>query len=771
MRFLHKFRFLNLVFCAAYNGKSRVDSAYTYSSSDESNDFEELSRQVLVCETNFDSDSICETIENISMKRKSFERDIVNPYFLSDFNLKQIKINSLGLQAFLQELNGSLSQALFVQKLSKKLTFKCYKKALISLFMSFTEGFHSIIDHLVADFHLYRVKIEQPIPSISCNREIQRIFERVWVSLPTHEQNILQIFLEVICPCFIEDAAVLICYPILQSIKEFTSPGEDIHDMFIKVYEPILKETILTLTFRFLISLEELSRNSSQNDTFSLFKFLPQTIYEAKNRIYKSLISTFKQILNNISDEHLRSDVFSIQESILSELIKQISCLLHRLSEKTENRYENELLLTDTPQRSQTDQFDLKAYLKFTEMFKKIQLFRKKLFLLTNPEPSLTETLRPNYNDLNFLLLELKSLKKIQMLDSENSPKGLPYTGDDSKFTPILHCLFHCRFFKCYLDEISPYVDNLTLRSLNGLFELINPFKSTRFSLFEKRRANIFHFDNLIRSLGSHQPQNSFISVQFSFLNHLLLKIKPLNNRKYFSPTIPFQQTGIWLNTCKECDKIWYKPPAFQESLIRISEIDNKIVGEKLRYHFDPFMEICDLNDKECDCLDSEKSRVVENSQPNGKMQDVHKESTQTNDFSSSSISSSDSDRSKRRTSYCPSAEEKKFKFLLIKHKRFYFGETKMKIFFLYDHINMKKSPLPRKIFLRGKKHKLKAFTMRLVDDFSFACVKREDFWYLILDESVFQINDIEFFLKQGEKVQFCIYEIADEFENRMDKF
>lgn len=87
---------------------------------------------------------------------------------------------------------------------------------------------------------------------------------------------------------------------------------------------------------------------------------------------------------------------------------------------------------------------------------------------------------------------------------------------------------------------------------------------------------------------------------------------------------------------------------------------------------------------------------------------------------------------------------------------------SRIKIFyFTFTHFT--RFHLPLNLLLQNIQNELKAFTVRICSGTSLACVKRDGIWYLLFNDQVYTINDINFFIEKGEKIELRIYKMVEQ--------
>lgn len=82
---------------------------------------------------------------------------------------------------------------------------------------------------------------------------------------------------------------------------------------------------------------------------------------------------------------------------------------------------------------------------------------------------------------------------------------------------------------------------------------------------------------------------------------------------------------------------------------------------------------------------------------------------------------------------------------------------------FFFEYRSGRETTITETLNFQDHNYVLKSFVLKTNDIFAMSCVKFDGFWYLVKEDCVFTVLDIDFFLKNTKEVIMCVYDRRDD--------
>lgn len=322
----------------------------------------------------------------------------------------------------------------------------------------------------------------------------------------------------------------------------------------------------------------------------------------------------------------------------------------------------------------------------------------------SNIKPNWTSE-RSNHSNLFFPHL---TKRMTEVYEKQHAPYPISCSSERYEYTPLYQCLHACDYFKNYITLNSDQDCSGVFEQLASVFKLINPSeKLNRWSYLkmvensEKRQSILQKMLHVELDLFQ-KDEVALRDMSFPlFLDILLSKLYLIHQNFGNTTEPPYLQSYFETKVCDRC-----------EYSVNFSNLGSKLM---LTLEIDADMAFLDQIDK------------IFHFYPVG-------------------------DNSAREKCQCANPIPQK--------KQLYDKNTRLRIISL-SNPNEYRVTIPSELEILGKKLTLKAFFGKKGRDL-YSCVNYDSRWYFIYDLLTFEISDIEYFLRKGNQIMICFYEISE---------
>lgn len=313
----------------------------------------------------------------------------------------------------------------------------------------------------------------------------------------------------------------------------------------------------------------------------------------------------------------------------------------------------------------------------------------------------------PTDQNFDLLAFTMEMGGKIQKVTSLPGMGGLPYVGKNSFMSPLLQSLWACDSLRNSLKNHSRSENSRLSSDLAEAFAIIGKsdkkFKFERYYSTELKFATKMALDSISSKMIKPKSKPTHWTIQEMTEALLLTIVEEYKWEDLSIKDLPFVMDRKQRKKCPNCQTIIYKNKEMCTMIQtrRFSPRDTSL-ADILSHPFHSLESIKNSpTEKCCDLFDPETDGI--DSYPN-----------------------------------C----------------------TKLKIISCTNPSGIRVD-IPQELDLQGTKNMLKAFLVQSAQDILYSVVKYCDAWYIVKDYSIYKVLDFDFFLKRGEEVVLCFYELV----------